>query len=33
MIITKVKKLKDDIANGRVIRVPHGSGFVWKKVK
>lgn len=33
MIITKVQKLKDDIANGRVIRVPHGSGFVWKKVK
>ena len=31
--LLKIQKLKDDIANGRVIRVPYGSGFIWERVK
>ena len=28
-----VKKLRDDIENGRVIKIPTLNGFVWKRVK
>lgn len=31
--VNAVKKLRDDIAAGRVIKVPTINGFVWKRVK
>jgi len=31
--VNAIRKLRDDIENGRVIKVPTVNGFIWKRVK
>ena len=31
--VNVVKKLRDDIENGMVIKIPTANGFIWKRIK
>ena len=31
--VNAIKKLRDDIQAGRMIKIPTGHGFIWRRVK